>query len=86
MIALLKGEIRAAPFRVGQYYPSSRGRLARNVVERTAPEFDHAVEFEAVNYDGADAHSSSSNNFTTAEYQPAMVTKTPEAHALVSLE
>src|SRR5215831_8060927 len=45
MIAFLKGEIRAALFRVGQYYPSSGGRLARNVVERTAPEFDHAVEF-----------------------------------------
>jgi hypothetical protein len=48
MIALLKAEIRAAPFRVGQYYPSSGGGLARNVVERTAPGFDHAVKFEAV--------------------------------------
>ena len=84
MIALLKGEIRAAPFRVGQYYPSSGGRLARDVVERAAPEFDHAVEFEAVNYDRTDAHSSSSHNFPTAEYQRAMVRRrlrlTPSFH------
>jgi hypothetical protein len=84
MIALLKGEIRAAPFRVGQYYPPSGGRLARDVVERTAPEFDHAVEFEAVNYDRTDAHSSFSHNFPTAEYQRAMVRRrlrlTPSFH------
>jgi len=58
MIALLKREIGTAPFRIRQYHPPCGSRLARNVVERMAPEFDHAAEFIAVDYDRTDTHCS----------------------------